>query len=141
MKRIILSLIILLTALFTNASDKKEFTFSKIPSELNIHIKTESYKGGFEQNTSFLQSLANTEMTKLKIKYDEIGQTSDAYKDEVCVLLSKFINESTEYLSYNLKYSEYEMEDLMKSKKEEIYLLDKNFYDEFGYDCRTYWNK
>lgn len=139
--RFIPILLILLTSSFTNANNKKEFTFSKMPSEFNIYIQTESYKGGFEGNTSLLQSFANTEMTKLKIKYDEIGRTSDAYKDELCVLLSNFFNESTEYLSYNLKYSEYEIEDLMESKKEQIYLLDKKFYDQYGYDCRSYWNK
>lgn len=139
--RFISTVLILLTCSSTNANNKKEFTFSGMPSESNIYIQTESYKEEFEGNKLHLQSFANTEMAKLKIKYDEIGRTSDAYKDELCGLLSKFVNESTEYLSHNLKYSEYEMEDLMESKKEEIYILDRKFYDEFGYDCRMYWNQ
>lgn len=139
------SLIIILSALlmpsYAVANEKKEFTFSKRPSQMNIFIQTEAYKGAFKENVPLLQTLANTEMTLLKHSYDEIGRTSDAYKNDLCILLSKFVNESTEYLSYNLKYSEYEMEDLMESKKEEIYLLDKKFYDQYGYDCRSYWNK
>lgn len=137
----IIILLALLISSFVMASEKKEFTFSKRPSQMNIYIQTESHKGEFERNTSLIQTLANTEMTLLKHSYDEIGRTSDAYKNDLCILLSKFVNESTEYLSYNLKYSEYEMEDLMESKKEEIYLLDKKFYDQYGYDCRSYWNK